>query len=94
MVGTRNGRLEWILGSYECRCPSGASWRRPYYHCWFEGRRLLERPFDEVLRSGEPEFPFCLCWANETWTRRWEGGGDDVLLHQTYSAADDLRHVR
>ena len=65
-----------------------------YYHYWFEGRRLLERPFDEVLRSGEPEFPFCLCWANESWTRRWDGGDHQVLLRQTYSAADDLEHIR
>ena len=64
-----------------------------YYHYWFEGRRLLERPFNEVLRSNQPDFPFCLCWANETWTRRWDGGHDDVLLQQGYSPADDLRHI-
>ena len=39
-----------------------------YWHYWFAGRRLLERPFDEVLQSGEPDFPFCLAWANQTWT--------------------------
>jgi len=40
-----------------------------YWHYWFEGRQLLNRPFDEVLRSGEPSLPFCLAWANEPWTR-------------------------
>src|SRR4028119_228523 len=39
-----------------------------YWHYWFTGRRLLERPFDEVLASGAPDFPFCLAWANETWS--------------------------
>lgn len=65
-----------------------------YYHYWFGGKRLLERPFDEVLRSGEPDFPFCLCWANENWTRAWNGGRAEVLLPQTYSAEDDLAHIR
>ena len=65
-----------------------------YYHYWFDGRRLLERPFDEVLRSGQPDFPFCLCWANENWTRRWNGRDGEVLVRQTYSERDDLTHIR
>jgi len=65
-----------------------------YYHYWFNGRRILERPFTEVLASGKPDFPFCLCWANENWTRVWDGGGQDMLLQQHYSAADDLAHIR
>ena len=65
-----------------------------YYHYWFNGRRILERPFDEVLASGKPDFPFCLCWANENWTRVWDGGEQDVLLQQHYSAEDDLAHIR
>ena len=44
-----------------------------YYHYWLDGRRILERPFDEVLASGKPDFPFCLCWANESWTGIWHG---------------------
>ena len=65
-----------------------------YYHYWFRGRRLLERPFDEVLLSGEPDFPFCLCWANENWTRRWDGQEREVLLAQHYGPADDIHHIR
>jgi glycosyltransferase involved in cell wall biosynthesis len=65
-----------------------------YYHYWFDGTRLLERPFEEVLASGEPDFPFCLCWANEPWSRRWHGRDEDVLQPQTYSRKDDLRHIR
>jgi len=65
-----------------------------YYHYWFNGRRVLDRPFTEVLSSGKPDFPFCLCWANENWTRVWDGGSKDILLAQRYSPEDDLRHIR
>jgi len=64
-----------------------------YYHYWFNGRRLLDRPFQEVLRSGRPNFPFCLCWANENWTRRWDGLDEQILISQEYSESDDLAHI-
>ncbi len=64
-----------------------------YYHYWFGGRRLLERPFDEVLAAGRPDFPFCLCWANEPWTRVWDGADRHVLVEQSYSEDDDRRHI-
>jgi len=60
-----------------------------YYHYWFKGKRLLEKPFQEVLRLGEPDFPFCLCWANEPWTRRWDGGDRHVLMPQEYGQERD-----
>lgn len=93
------------LGFYDLRVPevrqSQADLAREYgihgfcyYHYWFNGRRLLERPLDEVLSSGEPNFPFCICWANENWTRRWDGEDHEVLISQSYSAADDLAHIR
>jgi 2-polyprenyl-3-methyl-5-hydroxy-6-metoxy-1,4-benzoquinol methylase len=65
-----------------------------YYHYWFHGRRLLERPFDEVLTSGSPDFPFALCWANEEWTRNWDAQTGRVLMPQEFSAEDDLAHIR
>ena len=65
-----------------------------YYHYWFNGRRILERPVNEIVQSREPDFPFCLCWANENWTRRWDGLEEEVLLKQDYSGADDLAHIR
>jgi lipopolysaccharide biosynthesis protein len=65
-----------------------------YYHYWFHGRQLLERPFAEVVALGEPDLPFCLCWANENWTRRWDGGEDQILIAQSYSVEDDLEHIR
>lgn len=65
-----------------------------YYHYWFNGRRILEKPFNAVLKSGAPDFPFCLCWANENWTRVWDGWNGQVLLEQHYSPEDDRRHLR
>ena len=66
-----------------------------YYHYWFAGRRILERPVDEVLASGQPDFPFCLCWANETWTGIWHGAADRILIEQTYPGrADHEAHFR
>lgn len=65
-----------------------------YYHYWFNGQRMLERIFDEVLDSGSPDLPFCLCWANETWTKTWAGKDGEILREQIYSAEDDLRHIQ
>jgi hypothetical protein len=64
-----------------------------YYHYWFNGRRLLERPINDILELNKPDFPFCLCWANESWSRRWIGEHQQVLIEQTYSADDDLAHA-
>lgn len=93
------------LGFYDLRLPEAreaqAALAREYgifgfcyYHYWFNGRRILERPFNEVLNSGKPDFPFCLCWANENWSRRWDGSERNILLEQKYSADDDLAHIR
>ena len=64
-----------------------------YWHYWFAGRRLLQRPFDEVLSSGSPSLPFCLGWANESWTGVWHGAPNRLLMEQTYPGEeDDRRH--
>ncbi len=61
-----------------------------YYHYWFgNGKRLLERPFNEVIKSGKPAFPFCLGWANETWTGIWHGSPNRILVEQTYPGVED-----
>lgn len=65
-----------------------------YYHYWFSGKRILERPVNEILKSGEPDFPFCICWANENWTRTWDGQEKAVLIEQKYSEQDDRAHIR
>lgn len=65
-----------------------------YYHYWFGGRRVLGRPLDEVLRTGRPDLPFCLCWANENWTRAWDAGEHEILLAQEYNEVEQAEHLR
>ena len=55
------------------------------YRYWFAGRSLLDRPLRNLLADTTIDFPFALCWANESWTRRWDGLDEDVLLSQTYT---------
>jgi lipopolysaccharide biosynthesis protein len=64
-----------------------------HYHCWFTGKTLMERPVEDMLKLGKPDFPFCLCWTNENWTRKWDGGNREVLIEQKYSDEDDLNHI-
>jgi hypothetical protein len=61
-----------------------------YWHYWFGGRRMLNRPFDEVLASGEPRnHKFCLGWANHTWSGVWDGAPNRVLIEQVYPGKED-----
>ena len=66
-----------------------------YYTYWMrDGRRLLDAPMAAMLRDGTPDFPFCVCWANESWTRRWDGGNTDVLMEQSHDDANNEAFFR
>jgi len=60
-----------------------------FYHYWFDGKRLLDTPMETLLRTQDIDLPFCLMWANENWSRRWDGGDKDVLISQNYRKEDD-----
>ncbi len=65
-----------------------------FYYYWFGGQVLLDLPIRMMLETGKPNFPFCLCWANENWTRRWDGLEEDVLIAQQHSTEDDINFIR
>lgn len=99
--GHMQPRLPADLGFYDLRVPetreAQAAMARAagiegfcYWHYWFgNGRRILERPFEEVLDTGRPDFPFCLAWANQSWTGIWHGAPGSVLMEQTYPGRED-----
>ncbi|NNC87284.1 MAG: glycoside hydrolase family 99-like domain-containing protein [Akkermansiaceae bacterium] len=93
-------RLPADLGFYDLRVPetrhAQAELARKagiegfcYWHYWFGGKRLLERPFMEMVASGEPDYPFCVGWANQSWTGTWHGAPNRILMEQTYPGAED-----
>ena len=100
-------RIPADLGFYDLRLPetreAQAALAREagiegfcYYHYWFGNRRqLLERPFNEVVASGKPDFPFCQCWANHTWaSSTWTNAksrkkGSQILMEQLYPGRED-----
>jgi len=99
--GHRQPNLPADLGFYDLRIPEireqQAILARDagiegfcYWHYWFgNGRKMLERPITEVIQSGKPDFPFCLCWANGSWSGIWYGAPDKILVEQQYLGAKD-----
>jgi lipopolysaccharide biosynthesis protein len=98
-------RLPADLGFYDLRLPETREAQAAlakaygiygfcYYHYWFAGKRLLERPVEDILHTGKPDFPYMLCWANENWSRRWDGSDDIVLIQQNYSVEDAREHIK
>jgi lipopolysaccharide biosynthesis protein len=64
-----------------------------FYFYWFMGKTLLETPVQNFAENDNIDFEFCLCWANEDWTRSWTGNNNDVLIEQRYSPDDDIAFI-
>jgi hypothetical protein len=94
-------RLPADLGFYDLRVPEVREAQAQlakeygiygfcYWHYWFAGKRILERPFAEVVENGKPDFPFCVAWAKQTWEGKWHGlSNDKILIKQTYPGKND-----
>ncbi|MDR2212292.1 MAG: glycoside hydrolase family 99-like domain-containing protein [Pseudomonadales bacterium] len=65
-----------------------------YHFYWFSGRRILEKPLEDMLSDPASDMPFCLCWANENWTRRWDAADHEILLEQRYLPNDDHEFIQ
>jgi hypothetical protein len=94
-------RLPADLGFYDLRVPESRQAQADlakehgvygfcYWHYWFGGKRIIERPFIEMVNSGKPDFPFCIAWANQNWEGTWHGlSHNEILIEQTYPGEED-----
>lgn len=103
-LGHKQPRLPADLGFYNLSYPDvlrrqaalarrGGIYGFCIHNYWFSGHKLLEKPLNIILENRDIDISFCLNWANESWSRRWDGSENDILLQQLYEPGDDVRYA-
>lgn len=88
-------RLEQNIADQITRAKKHGIYGFCFYYYWFSGRRLLEKPLDSFLNHRrEWDFNFTICWANENWTKRWDGRENEVIVSQKYASEDPLKFIK
>lgn len=65
-----------------------------FYYYWFNGKILMKKPFEIILENKDIKLNYCITWANENWTRSWDGGNNEILIEQNHSDQDSIDFIR
>ncbi len=93
-LGFYDLRLDTVLEQQIAMAKKYGIYGFSFYYYWFSGKKLLEQPLDSFLQHKEWDFNFSICWANENWTKRWDGRDDQIIVAQKYHEDDPINFIK